>query len=349
MERRVRISLFFSSLLLGAALGACRSDAPRPDDNAEAVVVVYTALDRIFSEPILDAFTAETGISVRAVYDTESTKTVGLVNRIRAERNRPRCDVFWNNEILNTLRLKSEDLLDAYTSPRDAFYPPAFHDADGYWHGLAARARVLIVNNDLVPESERPRSIFELAEPRWKGRVALAKPLFGTTASHVACLYARLGPDRAEAFLLSLRKNDVRIVAGNKTAAELVGAGRIAVGFTDTDDAIIEQRGGRPVSIVLPDGDPAGIGTLLLPNTLAIVRGAPHPRAARKLVDFLLRAQVEDRLAAGASAQIPLSRDARARTPFGPVERIQCMRVDFSQAAAQFDRAATFIETQFLE
>ena len=74
-------------------------------DTAQPVVVIYSSLDRTFSEPILLEFERKTGIDVQVVYDTESTKSVGLANRIRAERRRPRCDVFWNNEILNTLLL----------------------------------------------------------------------------------------------------------------------------------------------------------------------------------------------------------------------------------------------------
>ena len=67
--------------------------------SSENQVVVYTALDRDFSETIFDKFTEETGILVRAKYDTESTKTVNLTNALIEEANRPRCDLFWNNEI----------------------------------------------------------------------------------------------------------------------------------------------------------------------------------------------------------------------------------------------------------
>src|SRR5947207_1919885 len=75
-------------------------------------VVVYSALDREFSEPILERFTRESGVTTLPKYDLESAKTVGLTMAIIAEANRPRCDVFWNNEILNTLRLKDKGLLD---------------------------------------------------------------------------------------------------------------------------------------------------------------------------------------------------------------------------------------------
>ena len=215
-------------------------------------VVVYTALDRQFSEPILEQFTKATGIQVRAKYDTESTKTVGLVNTIIAEAARPRCDVFWNNEILNTLRLKSEGLLQPCQPPRAANFPAQYRDPQAYWYGLAARARVLLVNTELVPAEKTPTSIRDLAAPEWRGRVGIAKPLFGTTASHVACLFASLGEEQAIALLDSLKHNEIQVVGGNKSCAEMVGAGRLAFGLTDTDDAIIEVEAGRPVRIVFP-------------------------------------------------------------------------------------------------
>ena len=152
--------------------------------DAKRTVVVYTALDRVFSEPIFSEFERETGVKVLAKYDTESTKTIGLVNAIRAEADRPRCDVFWNNEIVGTIRLKNENLLQQYRPQAAADYPEIFKDPEGYWTGFAARARVLIVNTDIVKQDEMPDSIFDLADENWKVRVQtmaamdlLAQPL----------------------------------------------------------------------------------------------------------------------------------------------------------------------------
>ncbi len=330
------------SVIVGLAIvvGGCRPPAEE--------VVVYAALDREFSAPILADFTAQTGIQVRAVYDAESTKTVGLVNRIRAESNRPRCDVFWNNEILNTLRLKREGLLQP-TRPAEAEnYPPLYRDPDGFWYGFAARARVIIVNTDLVPRAEFPKSVRDLANPRWRGKAGLAKPLFGTTASHVACLFALHGEKLARELLESLKANDVKVVAGNKTCAEMVSAGRLALGLTDTDDAIIEQEAGRPVAIVFPDGMEGGMGTLLLPNTLALIKGCPHPDAGARLIQYLLSAAVEGRLAEGQSAQIPLHRKATKRSRVCDPKDLRPMEVNFGQAAEAFGAAAQYIEEEFL-
>lgn len=114
----------------------------RDQNTTQGAVVIYASLDRTFSEPILLEFERETGIDVQVVYDTESTKSVGLANRIRAERHRPRCDVFWNNEILNTLLLERSGLLRATHPANAAAYPANVRDADGMWYGFAARAQI---------------------------------------------------------------------------------------------------------------------------------------------------------------------------------------------------------------
>jgi len=319
-------------------------------------VVVYTALDSEFSQPIFAEFTTETGVKVRAKYDTEATKTVGLAQAIMAEHQRPRCDVFWNNEILNTLRLEAKGLLDAYHSPPAESYPEMYRSPDGTWHGFAARARVLVVNTELVPEDERPRSIHDFLDQKWRRKVGIAKPLFGTTATHAACLFEHWGDERAKEFFRKLKANGVQILSGNKQVALSVAAGQLAFGLTDTDDAIIELEKGLPVAIVYPDQGDDGIGTLFIPNTVAIIRGGPNPEAARRLVDYLLSPPVEKRLAAGPSAQIPLNPEVCESTPGespGAKYRVETprtvkpMQIDFRDAAAHWDTAAKFLRDEF--
>lgn len=322
------------------ALGGCWSSSDRD-------VVVYTALDAKFSEPILADFAAATGINALPKFDTESTKTVGLTEAILAERQRPRCDVFWNNEILNTLRLARQGLVEAYHPPIAEEYPESVRSPSGQWHGFAARARVLLINTDLVTENEYPKSILDLVAPRWQARAMIAKPLFGTTASHAACLFAVWGDDRAKEYFQKLKANGVRILAGNKQVALEVAAGRAAFGLTDTDDAIIELENGAPVAIVYPDQGEDQLGTLFIPNTLAIIKGCPHPESARRLVDYLLSPAVEAKLAVGPSAQIPLHPTVEADTRVETPRTVKAMQVDFDAAAAKWDAAAAFLRDEF--
>src|SRR5262249_45720498 len=159
--------------------------------------------------------------------DTESTKTIGLVQAIFAERERPRCDLFWNNEILNTIRLDHEGMLRAYASPAAANYPPADRSPDNKWVGFAARARVLVVNTNQLAEARRPKSIQDLTDAQWYDRVAIAKPLFGTTATQAACLFAAWGDAKAEEYFRAVKRN-ARIMSGNKQVAQAVANGQMA-------------------------------------------------------------------------------------------------------------------------
>ena len=310
-------------------------------------MIVYTALDRQFSEPIFEEFQARTGIQIVPKYDTESTKTVGLANAIIAEQSRPRCDLFWNNEILNTLRLEQHGLLDAYAPTSAEPFPAAFRSPQHTWHGFAARARVLIVNTDVVQPDDFPRSVMDLADPRWRDRAGIAKPLFGTTATHAACLFAHWGDEQAQDFFRAVREN-ARVVSGNKQVALSVARGELAWGITDTDDAIIEVENGLPVAIVYPDQDPRQMGTLFIPNTLGLIAGGPHAKAARQLVEFLLSPEVETELARGRSAQVPLNPQVTTVVRVETPATIRAMETDFAAAAERWDTAAAFLREQFV-
>lgn len=321
-------------------------------------MVLYSAQDPEFADVVLPEFTRQTGLEVAPKYDTEANKSVSLYTDLLQEKGRPRCDVHWNNEILSTIRLQRAGVLEPYDSPAAVPYPASAKANDHTWHAFAARARVLLVNTKLLPDpAQRPRSLLDLTDPRWKGKVGIAKPQFGTTATQAACLFEVLGADRAREFYRGLRDNGVQVVAGNKQAAEGVSQGQFAVSLTDTDDAIIEVKAGRPVAIIFPDRDGhaeySRLGTLYIPNTLAVIRGSPNPAGARKLVDFLLSADVEKRLAESESCQIPLNPAVKSdlpkeiERPQGSGGTVKPMQVDFGKAADLWEETQTFLRSEF--
>jgi len=301
-------------------------------------VVVYAALDREFSEPVFNAYSQQSGVKVLAKYDIESTKTTGLVNTIITEQGRPRCDVFWNNEILHTIRLQHLGLLTAYESPHAAQFAAHHRSATGRWYGLAARARVLLVNTRKLPAGKRPTSIQALIRPEYKGKCGIAKPLYGTTATHAAVLFSQWGEARATRFFEQVHASAV-VMQGNKAVAQAVASGELHFGLTDTDDAIIEVERGAPVAIVFPDQQEDGAGALRIPTTLCILKGSPHQREAELLVDYLLQPGVEQRLNEGPSAQMPLHLKSTTVARILPAEKIRWMRADFEQAATAWDTA----------
>jgi iron(III) transport system substrate-binding protein len=326
------------SVLLFFAWGA--------DGRAAPKVVVYSALDQVFAEPIFQAFEKSTGINVKAVYDIEATKTTGLVNRLIAEKANPQCDVFWNNEVIKSIILKQKGVLAPYRCPAAKDIPDTFKDKDNYWTGFAARARVLVVNTKGLPEASRPLRIEDLTQPAFKGKVAIANPLFGTTATHVAALFAIWGDAKAKQFFRDLKSNQIRIVDGNSIVKDRVGSGALLAGFTDTDDANVGVQAGLPIEAVYPDKD--GLGTLLIPNTVALIADCPHPGEAKLLIDYLLSMEVEQKLASCESVQMPLRKAVPTPKNFVTIDQIRAMPVDYEKVAAVMDDAVRFVQKEFL-
>ena len=323
------------AIVLACVLAPSIGCVPRSEKD----VVVYSALDEDFAFPILEAFERKVDYDINVVgkYDIESTKTVGLVSQIMAEQKSPRCDLFWNNEILHTVRLQKLGLLQPHDWPVPKNWPVDLVASDSSWCGFAARARVLLVNTDkLADKADYPNSVSELSSDKWKDDCAMARPLFGTTATHWAVLREQLGHDAAIDELKTVADNAV-ILSGNKQVAQAVSSGRVAWGLTDTDDAMIEKDLGYPVAIVFPDQQPDQPGTLRIPNTLAILKNSPHPVAAGRLADYLMTPETEDRLAMGRSHQMPISQESKFPPAVLPKESVRWMRANFEAAAEGWD------------
>lgn len=325
-------------VLAGWALAAgCGQDAPPEERRAEPAgpVVVYSSVDDVFARPLAQRFQEQTGIEVRLVPDTEETKSTGLLNRLIAERERPRADVFWSGDPVRAAVLKRRGISAPYRSPAAAELPPRFSDPEGHWTGFSARARVLIYNRDEVPEAQAPASVLDLMEPRFRGRTCLANPLFGTTSMHAAALFSVLGEPRARQFFEGFAANGGRIVSSNGEVRRQVASGECAVGITDTDDANVARLEGKPVGIVFPDGAgiETGMGTLVVPNAAVLIAGAPHPEAGRRFIDFLLAPESEKALAESEAAQMPVRPGLAPPAGLPALADLKPMEVDYGRLA----------------
>jgi iron(III) transport system substrate-binding protein len=260
------------------------------------LVVVYAAQDQVYAEPILREFEKETGIKVKAVYDSEAVKTVGLANRLLAERSPPQCDVFWGNEEMRTRQLATQNV---------------FRETND-WAAFGYRSRRFVINTNLVterlspdrPVSIRlnhradgeigaPTSLLELTNEIWRGKVALGFPQFGTTATHFHALKQVWGEERWLTWCRALAANKPFIVDGNSVVVKFVGRGEAWIGLTDSDDVFAGQREGLPVGM-----SPINDEQLLIPNTVGVIRNAPHAENAQKLFEYLQRREVAEELVA---------------------------------------------------
>ncbi len=335
MVYRNRAFIKILSMVFLLAISGCRRKATNE-------VVVYVSEDQVFSEPILKDFVKETGIKVRAVYDTEEAKSTGAMNRLIAEKDNPQADVYWANEPIRAEVLKQKGISASYVSVNAKDIPPVFKDPEGYWTGFSARARVLIVNNTV---KDKPKTILAYTEPRWKGKSVIANPLFGTTTAEIAALFTIWNDKQAKDFMVAMKRNRVAISTNNGESADFVAAGQYDFSLVDSDDVVNRVRQGRPATMVYPDQGENGIGCFIVPNAAVLIKGAPHPEAAGRLIDYLLSRETEQKLAFADCAQIPLHPGVQMPLELKPMSEIKVMQVNYAEVARKMVEIQPFLKS----
>jgi iron(III) transport system substrate-binding protein len=319
---------FFKLISLGFTLLLAASACSQKTTTRE--VVVYVSEDQVFSEPILRDFEKETGIKVKAVYDTEETKGTGVMNRLIAEKDNPQANVYWANEPIRAEVLKQLGIAAPYFSPNATDISDAFKDPEGYWTGFSARARVLVVNWRV---RNKPNSILAYTDPVWKAKAVIANPLFGTTTVQMAALFSLWNDGRVKSFMDDLKKNEVKFSTSNGESADLVASGEFDFSLVDSDDAVNRIRQGKPVEIVFPDQGEDQMGTLILPNTTVLIKGHSRPENGKQLIDYLLSRETERKLAYADCGQIPLHAGVQTPPDVPRMEKVKAMRIDYATVA----------------
>lgn len=310
-------------------------------------LVVYTSVDQVYSEPLLRQFERQSGIRVKAVYDIEAAKSVGLANRLIAEAQNPQADIFWNGEILQTLALKAKGVLAASRyDPADSL-PANFIDPDRHWFGFGGRARILLINTRLIAPLDCPQTLAELPIHPQVRQSGIAYPLFGTTATQAAALYATWGEAKAKAFYTALQLSGIQVLEGNSVVKDAVSQGSLAYGLTDTDDALGELAKNPELAVVLLDQQAGGLGTLVIPNTVARVQGGPNPEAAERFISFLLQPETEQQLVDAGWIQIPVLPGVRPASNLAATD-IRVMPVDFARLYAVYEQSKADMSQIFI-
>jgi iron(III) transport system substrate-binding protein len=326
--------IFYITLSVILLLAGCKTNKNE--------VIVYTSVDQIFSEPILKAYEKESGIKVKVVYDTEETKSTGVLNRIIAEKNNPQCDVFWSGDPVRTIVLKNKGITTPYFSDTAKDINPVFKDKEGHWTGFSARARVLIYNKNLLSEDSVPKSIFDLTDVKYNGKFAIANPLFGTTTFHISALFTVLGNTRAKQLLDSLKANNVIIATSNGDVKKRVVSGQVWCGLTDTDDAYEAIKEGANIGVIFLDRQ--GIGSLIMPNTINLIKNSPNQENGKKLIDYLLSKETEAKLAKSC-AQMPLHKGVEIPNDIPSLDNIKPMNINYDTTANKLEEIQGYLKT----
>ena len=332
---------YLKRFLVAGCILLCWLGCKENGSPSAEVVVVYVSEDQVFSEPILRDFERETGIKVKPVFDTEETKSTGVMNRLIAEKDNPQADVFWANEPIRAEVLKQKGIAAPYNSPNAQEIPDIYKDGESYWTGFSARARVFVVNKKA---QQKPDSILAYTDPKYKGRAVIANPLFGTTTVEIAALFTIWGDDKASVFMKNMKNTDVAISTSNGESADFVASGQFDFSLVDSDDAVNRIKQGKPIEMVYPDQKQDQIGCLIIPNVVVLIKGAKHPDNAKKLIDYLLSKQTERKLAFADCAQIPLHSGVETPDEVKPIDQIKVMQIDYGAVARKMQEIQPYLK-----
>ncbi len=319
-------------------LGVCLVAAAVPAGAQARRVVVYSALPDLETTLINREFTKRTGIPVEAL----TVAAAGtLAARIRAEKDRPRADVFVGGSVDFHAPLGREGLLLPYRSPvaREARISPAFLDRDGYWHGWYLGVLSIILNTERWEREMAPRRVpkpaawDDLLRPEFRGQFIMPSPVTtGAGFIFVAGQIFRLGEDRAWAYLRELNRNAAQYTPTAPATITLLERGEAIVAMMWAHEGIGARRlRFAPLEVIVPPDTAFEIGAV------SILRGGPNPAGARAYVDFLLTRTPQD-INARYGFRYPVRPDVPPPAGAPPFESVKFVRYDREWAIANMER-----------
>lgn len=296
---------------IAGGIAACTRPAPTPNGT----VVLYSSVDDEYLRLIVDKFEKSTGIRVLVKGDTEATKTTGLAERLRAEHaaGKPGADVWWSSEPFLTIALADEGVLTPMADKVFGDLPKEHWGEGNLWGTFANRARVVVRRGSIdIGHADFMSADFTQSGP------AIARPAFGTTRGHFGWVLATVGEDCFARWVRALREGGAKIVDGNSAVVRLVASGEAKYGLTDTDDVWSGQTQDWTVQCdravirsrmkCLDDSPAAGTfsGPMMIPNSVALVKGGANPGNAAALTRFIMSEESERTLMHSNSHNMPV-------------------------------------------
>jgi iron(III) transport system substrate-binding protein len=280
--RHVLGALVASALF--ATLTAC-GDAGASDGVDESKLVVYSGRQKNLVNPLIEQFEKDTGVKVSVRYGN----TAQMAAQLLEEGDRTKADVFFSQDGGALGALAKKDVLEPLPAPALDRVPAAYRAKDGKWVGTSGRARVLVYDPKQVPEADVPDSVFELTDPKWKGKVAIS-PSNASFESFVTAIRVLRGEDAARKWLKDMKANDVQTFDNNVAILNAAEDGKIKIGLINHYyyyEQVAEEGADKvPAKLkFLPGGDP---GALVNVAGVGVLRGSDRSAEARKFVEYLL-------------------------------------------------------------
>lgn len=277
--------------------------APGPAPAAEKLVVYSGRAERLI-KPVLDAFTAKTGIQVELL----SSGTTELVNRLKAEGDRSPADLLITNDAGSLETARAAGLLRPLNMREiERAIPPQFRALDNSWIGLSGRFWIIVYNTAMV-KPDQVRSLLDLADPKWKDKIAIPNAGSEYLQAGVSVIRASIGDERTKRFLEGLRDNaGTHVYQKSSQIVEAVAKGQVALGIVNHYYVYrhLAAQPTAPLGVIMPDQQEGGMGAIMNVAGIGVLKHTAHLDSAKLLVEFLV-AQAGQKMFADLDKEYPL-------------------------------------------
>lgn len=305
---------------------------------ADTTLIVYSGRSEALIKPVVDAFMAENPsitVLLKAGKDSE------LAAAILEEQANPQADVFITTNMLTTIALAKKSVLSAHEVPGIREIPERYQSKDKMWTPITLRARVIMYNTNLVSADQAPKSFEDLADPKWKGKIAAANSTNGSMQAHIATLIAVSGTRGAARFLEGLVANETTFFGGHTDVRKAVGAGEFAIGIVNHYYYELQRHEptDNAVAVVYSGQEEGESGLIVNATAAAIIKNSPHPEAAKKFLDFLFETKTQ-RQFAELNYEYPIVPKISLAPDVRPIVDSQIISTPFEEIAGHVAEAA---------
>ena len=314
------------------------------EDQAPAAekLVVYSGRSERLIKPVLDGFQAKTGIQVELL----SSGTTELVNRLQAEGERTQADIFITNDAGSLERARELNLLRPLDmSEVDRSIPPQFRAPDNSWIGISGRFWIVVYNTQHV-KPDQITSLFDLADPRWKGKIAIPNAGSEYLQAGVSVIKATYGDERTRQFLTGLKANaGSQVYQKSSQIVEAVAKGQAATGIVNHYYIYrhLAAQPTAPIAALMPDQQEAGMGAIMNVAGVGITRHSRHVDNAKLLVEYLV-AEAGQRFFAELNKEYPLGPTVQADPALVDRQSFRIAMVPLGRLAELREPTITLIE-----
>src|SRR5215207_10506371 len=321
-------------LAVAALLGVSAGCGGDDDAGANEKLVVYSGREEELVEPLFDRFEQETGIDVEVRYGDSAE----LAATIAEEGDNSPADVFFAQDPGSLGAVEREGLLARLPQAALDRVPARFRDPDGHWVGTSGRSRVIAYNTDALTDDEVPDSVFDLTDPKWKGKIGIA-PTNASFQAFVSAMLLEFGEMRTRDWLLGLKANEPKLYEKNTPVVEAVGSGEIELGLVNHYYLYLVKEENPDAAVAnhfLTGEDP---GALVSVAGTGILESADHDAAARRFVEFLLsdasqRFYVDE----AEEAEYPLVAGIDAKAGLPPLDSLQGPQIELDDLGPELEK-----------